>query len=424
MPIDLTEVEEWMELPELSTQGDPRVYSGQEKRLTDEQLERVLPVLTAVWSDGERHALALSTAGSLAKSGYTMQDACNLVSRVCLKAGDTEIEDRLQAVRSTYQEAAQGRPVRAWLDLASRMGPDTLEYYRETLGVLKPPDPPPKPPPEIDRDDPYKRLIRLTKRLPLPSHPMLIENWLPSDPRGVVGYLAGRSQSFKSFLALDWACHVSLGMPWCGMPVSQAQVAYIYGEGQYRDLMGRLRAWETHHGRAAPDVYGFLSPINLMRIEDVADAVARFDLDPDIQPRLIIFDTLSQCSNGMDENSSHDAKQIYHSCKEFGVRYGATVLVVHHTGKSENAIMRGASALFDDADFVHSLVRPGWEVNGMDCTLNAMKIKSRKLLKNFQLHALPTSWADEEDSGEDLVLTQRILKSQFEKMTVCNILQE
>lgn len=421
MPIDLSEVAEWMELPELEPEisGEPRVYDGQTKGLSADQLERLTTLLPMVWSEGDRHALALTVAGTLCKAGYSVQAAEGLISTVCRKAGDSEVGDRLQCVRDTYQAASLGQPVRAWRDLSARLPQDTLEFYRDTLGV-RPVAEATRGSPEERREeaisDPYRRIFRLTKRLALPSFPMLIDDWLPADPRGAVGYLAGRSQSFKSFLALDWAAHISQGMPWNGFPVEQGQALYVCGEGQYDDLMGRLRAWEKQHDTDAEHLYVRLSPINLMQPEDVAEAIALIDLERDVTPRLVVMDTLSQCSNGMDENSSHDAKIVYHASKEFGTKFGATVLVVHHTGRADGSIMRGSSALFDDADFVHSLVRPGWEVNGMQATLNAMKMKGRRLIKNFELQAVPVKWEDESKRGEDLVLLPRVYRSKFDNI--------
>src|SRR5688572_32173167 len=97
--ICLEDLEEFMELPELN-ESSGIVYTGQEKKLTDEQSERLIAVLTAVWRSPERHALALSSAGTLAKSGYTMQEACNLISRVCLKAGEDRKSTRLNSSHS------------------------------------------------------------------------------------------------------------------------------------------------------------------------------------------------------------------------------------------------------------------------------------------------------------------------------------
>ena len=177
----------------------------------------------------------------------------------------------------------------------------------------------------------------------------------------------------------------------------------------------RPRVWESHNEKKAENLFCRLSPINLFEPKSVARALQLVDRTEGFIPRLVILDTLSQCAGEMQETSNDDARTIYRACKEFGKRFGSTVLVVHHAGKSENAIMRGASALFDDADFVHQLVRPGWQANGMDCTLNAVKLKSERRVRGHEMQAVEVQWQDGDERGTDLVLVQRVLASIFNR---------
>src|SRR5258708_21582640 len=63
-----------------------------------------------------------------------------------------------------------------------------------------------------------------------------------------------------------------------------------------------------------------------------------------LAPRLIILDTLSRCMVGGDENSSKDMGLFVEACAEIQRATGATILVIHHTGK--NGIgERGSSVL-------------------------------------------------------------------------------
>ena len=56
----------------------------------------------------------------------------------------------------------------------------------------------------------------------------------------------GPSGSFKSFLALDWACHIATGKDWDGHKVKQGAVLYVAGEGGF-GVTQRVRAWELQH---------------------------------------------------------------------------------------------------------------------------------------------------------------------------------
>lgn len=412
-------LEEWMEwLPEVPDEPErpAEVYSGQEKLLGEGQVISLVDLLSALWGEGDRHAMSLAVAGALAKEGYHSTVAESLVGKVCRHAGDREERDRMAAVRNTYRAASLGMPVKAWKALGELMPPDTLSYFRELIDARPKPETPGRDPParlDDEDDDPYAVPFRLTDRQDFPSYPALMQGILPADPRGVVGYLAGLSQSFKSYLALDWGCHVSQGMAWHGHETTQAQVLYVCAEGQYSDLLSRLRAWEAHHGVRAENLFCRLSPINLFVPESVEKALRLVSRIGGLSPRFVILDTLSQCAGEMQETSNDDARTIYRACKRFGTEFGATVLVVHHAGKSEGAILRGASALFDDSDFVHQLVRPGWQVNGMDCTLNSIKLKSARRVRGHEMQAKEVEWVEGDERGKDLVLVQRVLQSAF-----------
>jgi len=62
----------------------------------------------------------------------------------------------------------------------------------------------------------------------------------------------GPSGSFKSFLALDWACHIASGIDWDGHKVKQGAVLYVAGEGGF-GVTKRIRAWELQHQPATLD---------------------------------------------------------------------------------------------------------------------------------------------------------------------------
>lgn len=397
----LPEIEEELPAPSI-------VYRSEGKRLTEEQAGKLSGLLAMVWKDGKRHALALAVSGMMVKEGYEEGSASALVHAVCSKAGDRETGDRLRAVQDSYRSATLGQPVRAWREIEGELGQDSLRYLRSVLTK-------PAPLPDEGDDDPYEMPFRLTERQPFPSYPMLIEGLLPSDPRGKVCYLCGLSQSFKSFLALDWACHISAGLNWQGHETAQSQVLYIACEGGYEENVSRLRAWESEYGVKADNLFCRLSPIQILNDESVSKVIEKYQAKcPDLKPRLVILDTLSQCAGSADENSAKDARTIYANSKLFGKAWGATVLIVHHSGKAEGAIMRGASAFFDDSDAVVQMVRPSWQTGGMNCTLNVKKIKGGRMTLGHEMNAREVEWEADGRRGKDLVLVPQVLRSVFE----------
>ena len=67
---------------------------------------------------------------------------------------------------------------------------------------------------------------------------------------------------FKSFVALDWACHVALGLPWRGREVTQGDVVYVVAEGK-KGIPGRVSAWEATYGHRVSGVHFLPEPVQV-----------------------------------------------------------------------------------------------------------------------------------------------------------------
>lgn len=200
--------------------------------------------------------------------------------------------------------------------------------------------------------------------------------------RGELAVLYGAPASFKSFLALDLSLHLATGRPWSGWATRQARVLYIAGEGQV-GLRSRVMAWLEHHrgnaesgfelegetidvcvrkwffaiGSAVPLVDP-LEPANLL--EHISAATERLGGKPDV----IVLDTLARCFLGGDENSSRDMGRFVEACDAMRKATGASILVVHHTGKNGEQ-ERGSSALRAGADAMYRVTREEeWDFAG------------------------------------------------------------
>ena len=159
----------------------------------------------------------------------------------------------------------------------------------------------------------------------------------------VVAVLAGPRASFKSFIALDWAMRIATA----GSPV-----ALLSGEGG--GLGRRVKAWMQTFGggqdlRALP-VLALERPLNLNREEEMAMLVEAMD-KAEIRPTLVVIDTLSKFSAGMDENSNQEVAAYLSAVSRFiRERYDASVLIVAHSGHGDADRPRGASALMANPD--------------------------------------------------------------------------
>lgn len=177
--------------------------------------------------------------------------------------------------------------------------------------------------------------------------------------RGSLVVLYGPAGSYKSFLALAWAGGIAAGLPWLGTnAVEKGPTLTIASEGR-GGLRRRRDAWMAHHGiTACPHDFGVLAHsydfVGTDDAERIADGVEG-DFGP---PTLVVVDTLSRNFVG-DENMQRDMAGFVRGVDHFRDRWGCTVVVVHHTGKSggggDRPSERGSSVLRGAADVMFSL---------------------------------------------------------------------
>jgi hypothetical protein len=170
----------------------------------------------------------------------------------------------------------------------------------------------------------------------LPPVRWLIPNEIPEQALVV---LFGQSGAGKSFIALDYSLRIA----------QQHAVLYIAAEG-HTGYANRKIAWCKHHGLGAGKLYfpHDNTVIGLLDPQVVQDFIA--SVTP-LHPKLIVFDTLAWCMTGGDENSTGDMQRLITHCRQIQTATGATVLLVHHTGKN-GASERGSSALRGGADMM------------------------------------------------------------------------
>ncbi|OYD32523.1 helicase RepA family protein [Escherichia coli] len=191
----------------------------------------------------------------------------------------------------------------------------------------------------------------------------------------------GASGSYKSFLAGSWACHVSTGRQWGGRRVAHGAVLYVVGEGGI-GVPRRVKAWEVVHGEQVKNLYLVNRPIfpaAPLDVEEMVIAARQVERETGKPVRMIILDTLARCFGGNDENDSRDMGAFIRGCDELKRRTGATVLVVHHSGKDETKGARGSSAFRASLDAEYRIRREdaGSEALVISCT----KMKDAEELK-------------------------------------------
>ena len=156
-----------------------------------------------------------------------------------------------------------------------------------------------------------------------------------------LGLLYGAPNTGKSFLAIDLAAHIAIGLEWCGLKVTPGAVLYMALEGG-RGLKARLIAQRLRHKfeidakRVRVPLAVWSTSLDLCNGE-AAQALAReagkFSEDAGLPIALIIIDTLARAMGGGDENSSRDMSVLISNCALVQGMTGAHVMLVHHQGK-------------------------------------------------------------------------------------------
>lgn len=173
-------------------------------------------------------------------------------------------------------------------------------------------------------------------------------------------WLIGRPKSCKSFVALDFAAHVGLGLPWQERRVRQGLVVYVVAEGS-QGIGLRLDAWEREYG-PMKDLLVLPEPV------PANERAGRFGLAVAgrwtvlveacrrLKPVLVIIDTQARVTAGLKENDNDDMSYYAAQADRIKESSGACVLTVHHIGRT-GSDARGASAIDGAQDAELKVVR-------------------------------------------------------------------
>lgn len=204
---------------------------------------------------------------------------------------------------------------------------------------------------------PRIEILSLEDLLNLPDPEWLIDQHFH---KGTLSVLYGAPGSYKSFVALDMALSIAAGIPFLdSFDTTTGPVLYIAGEGS-GGLKRRSMAWfgEKNDGeiptafglvRQRVDLSGTQHGIKDERKNNwkaVLDSVRNSHIGI---PSLVVIDTMARAFTG-DENSSQDVGRFVEVTDAIREDLGASVLVVHHTGKDAGRGARGSSALLGAAD--------------------------------------------------------------------------
>ena len=180
-----------------------------------------------------------------------------------------------------------------------------------------------------------------------------VKRWLQADAMIMIH---GPPAGGKTFVVMDMVMRMAGGIEeWCGHRVSEGPVVYLAGEGHH-GMRGRIAAWKQHHGIKSLDMWVSSSGCGLNMPEGKQKAIEAVRALP-AAPGVIVVDTLHRFLDG-DENSAQDARSMLDACSVLMEEFGCTVVLVHHTGVSDESQhrARGSSAWRGALDIEISVV--------------------------------------------------------------------
>jgi hypothetical protein len=268
--------------------------------------------------------------------------------------------------------------------------------------------------------------------------------WLlrPFIERNAVACVYGDFGTFKTFVMIDWAMRIALGLPALGhkWPAAQADVLVVSAEG--RGLSKRLRGWCKQNFPDEPfesvmeraRIHCIEHPVNLSRPEVVLSLCAAIDA-LGIRPALIVIDTMNRNSDGTVERSTSDAA-TYLANVDQGLRsrYGAAVILTHHVGHAEKGRMRGPIVLAGNTDALIKIERPNPKLKTASITVERLKDSDLTAPVGIEANVIDLGLKDDQGepvttlaiahSGEPVVTAAKFKAKGGNQEKVCAALAE
>lgn len=181
--------------------------------------------------------------------------------------------------------------------------------------------------------------------LKLPEPEWLVEGVVLKQSTAL---LFGKSNSFKSFLAVDIGMSIATGIPWHGNRVKSGKVCFVATEGA--NGIGRLRipTWMESKG-ATDNGNAFLYPQELCL--DIVDQVTALIDTMNSLGRfaLVVFDIFGGTMTGSEIEDS-TARKWVHGVQRILRETSASVLVIAHSPYQDDSRIRGHSHFWGSFD--------------------------------------------------------------------------
>lgn len=213
----------------------------------------------------------------------------------------------------------------------------------------------------------------------------------------------------KSFLALELAFAIAAENSTIFPVERSGPVVYVAGEG-VAGIGVRLKAWQKDRRINVSDNFAIIGkPVQLASKKGRGEFIKLLNdnMDP---PQLVIFDTLARCAVGLDENSAKDMGMVVEGVDIIRESLNTTILLVHHSTKSNAKTERGSGAIYGAVDTAFSLSPDARKYIKLECQKqkNGERLQTRSLeLRPIDLGGL--------DRDSCVIRADRDAKTQTQK---------
>lgn len=212
----------------------------------------------------------------------------------------------------------------------------------------------------------------------------------------VLGLLYGDLGTLKSFLALHWA-----------LTLAARRVPALYMSAEGRGLERRIRGWCLRHApEKRPEetmlefpFYAIEQPLALPQAE-MLDAIELAIEQHAVPPKLIVVDTLARYGGALDENKAQDVALLIAAGDRLRLKYGASVLFVHHTGHQAKDRPRGSYALMAATDAHFLVERP--DPAKLAVTVTTGRLKDSESPPPFSLEGKVVDLGYKDEDGQQV----------------------
>ena len=164
-----------------------------------------------------------------------------------------------------------------------------------------------------------------------------------------ISVMYGQSNVGKSFVAIDLAYHIALGMPWFGKKTDPSAVIYVAAEGG-GSIKKRFLAFERYHKITTKCPFALVaSSVDLLHDETdtlrLIETIQTILGENNAKSSLVIIDTLHRAMAGGNENDGQEIGLLLKNLDRLKEKTRSSVMLVHHSGKNIDRGARGHSSL-------------------------------------------------------------------------------